>query len=57
MWQLLDQSPELKVQLARVIASSCPTRREKKSTGPNLVGTAAAAAKFWAPTVIETVAH
>ena len=49
MWQLLDQSPQLRVQLARAMASSRPTRRGKKSAGPNPVGTAAAASKFWTP--------
>ena len=57
MWQLLDQSPQLKVQLARDIASSCPTERGKKSAWPNPVGTAETASKFWTPLVIKTVAH
>ena len=57
MWQLLDQSPQIKVQLARAMALSCPTRRGRKSAGPNLIETAAAALKFWTPPVIETVAH
>ena len=57
MWQLLDHSPQLRLQLARAIASSWPTKRGKKSAGPNLFGTAAAASKFWTLLVIETVAH
>ncbi len=55
--QLLDRSPQLKVQLACAIASSHPTKREKKSTEPNSVETAEAASKFWTLPVIETVAH
>ena len=46
MWQLLDRSPQLRVQLACAMASSCPTRRGKKSAGPNPVGNAEAASKF-----------
>ncbi len=57
MLQLLDWSPQLKVQLARAMASSCLTRREKKSAGPNPVRTAAAALKFLTSPMIETVAH
>ena len=57
MWQLLDQSPQLMVKLARAIASSRNTKRRKKSARPNPVRTAAAASKFRTPTVIETVAH
>ena len=57
MWQLLDWSPQLRVQLARAMASSRPTRRGKKSAGPNPVRTAAAASKFLTPPVIQTVVH
>ncbi len=57
MWQLLDRSPQLKVQLARAMASSCPTKRGKKSTGPNPVGTEEAVSKCWTPPLIETVAY
>ncbi len=57
MCQLLDRSPQLKVQFTRTIASSHSTRRGKKSAGPNPVGTAVAASKFWTLPVIETVAH
>ena len=57
MWQLLDRSSQLRVQLARAIASSRPIRRRKKSAGPNPVGTAAAVSKFWTSPVIKTVAH
>ena len=39
------------------MASSWPTRRGKKFAVPNQVGIAAAASKFWTPSVIETVAH
>ena len=57
MWLLLDRSPQLRVQLARAMASFRPTRRGKKFAGPNPFGTAAATSKFWTPPVIETVAH
>lgn len=57
MWPLLDRSPQLRVQLARAMASSRPTKREKKSTRSNPVGAAATASKSWTPPVIETIAH
>ncbi len=57
MWQLLDRSPQLRVQLARAMASSRPTKRGRKSAAPNPVGTAAATSKVWIPSAIETVAH
>ena len=57
MWQLLDRSPQLRVKLARAMASFWPTKRGKKSAGPNPVGTTAAASKFWILPVIETIAH
>ncbi len=57
MWQLLDRSPQLRVQLARAMASSRPTKRGKKSAGLNPVGAAATASKSWAPPAIETMAH
>lgn len=57
IWQLLDRSPQLRVQLARAIASSRPTKRGKKSAGPNSVGAAATASKSWTPPAIETMAH
>lgn len=57
MWQLLDRSPQLRVQLARAMASSRPTKRGRKSAGPNLVGTAATASKSWTPPFIEIIAH
>ena len=46
IWQLLDRLPQLRVQLACAMASSWPTRRGKKSAGPDQVGTVAAASKF-----------
>lgn len=55
--QLLDWSPQLRVQLAYAIASSWPIKRGKKSAGPNPIGVAATASKFWAPPAIETMAH
>ena len=39
------------------MASSQPTKREKKSTRPNSIGAAAMASKSWAPPAIETIAH
>lgn len=57
MRQLLDRSPQLRVQLIRVMASSWPTKREKNSVGPNPVRNAAAALKSWTSSVIKTVAH
>lgn len=57
MWQLLDRSPQLRVQLACAMASSGTTKRGKKSTGSNPVGAAATASKSWTPPVIKTTAH
>ena len=54
IWQRLDLSPQLKVQLAQAIASSWFIKRGKKSAGPNLLGTAAVAAKFW---TLPAIAH
>lgn len=57
IWQLLDRSPQLIVQLARAMAPSRPTKRGKKSNAPNPAGTAATASKFWTPPAIGTIAH
>ena len=57
IWQLLDRSPQLRVQLARAMASSRPTKRSKKSVVPNPVRTAAAVSKLWTPPAIETITH
>ena len=46
IWQLLDRSPQLKLQLARAMVSSRITRKGKKSAWPNPAGTAIAASKF-----------
>ena len=56
-WQRLDRSPQSKVQPARAIASSWDFKREEKSAGPKIVGTAAVATKFSTPLAIESVAH
>lgn len=45
--QLLDQLPQLKVQLAYAMASFWPTKKEKILTRPNFIGVATTASSFW----------
>lgn len=57
IWQIFDRSPQLKVQLARAMASSQTTKREKKSAEPNSISAAATAFKSLDAPTIETMAH
>lgn len=57
IWQLLNRSFQLKIQLAYTMVSFQPTKKRKKSAKPNLVRIAAMTSKFWTPFMIQTITY
>lgn len=57
IWQLLNRSFQLKIQLTCIMVLSRSTKRRKKSAWPNLVRTAAMTSKFWTPFMIQIITH